>query len=323
MTERSATGSRGAGKHWSDIAESTCVWGIWCLYAVNRIGGRGLFRALLYPVAAYYWLANGTARRASLDFLRRAHAFGGQSGPAPGYRHSLRHLLSFAETMLDKMLAIGGRYPFREVRQEGWELIVAQKDSGRGAMIVTAHMGCLELCRTVSVRRPGLRVNVLVHTMHAERFNRILARLDPDANVRLLQVSDIGPDTALLLQQKVEEGEFIAIAGDRVPLGEGRTVTVPFLGAPARLPVGPYALASLLKCPLYALSCTRNGRGHMMRFTALARTVELPRADRIGALTRHARAYADWLSPQVAAAPYDWFNFYDFWAGADAGATAG
>lgn len=307
-------------RHWASIAETTCVWGIWCLYAVNRLFGRALFRALLYPVALYYWLANPLARRSSLDFLSRIHAYAGKAGPAPGKGQSLRHLMSFAETLLDKMLAISGRYRFGNVRREGEAALLRQIGSGRGGVIVTAHMGCLELCRVLASQREGLRLNVLVHTMHAERFNRILARLDPCSGLQLIQVSEITPATALQLQEKVNAGEFVAIAGDRVPLEGGRTVTVPFLGAPARLPIGPYALAALLDCPLFAMGCVREGAGHRLQITELASEVTLPRARRQAALTDYARRYADWLGALLIDSPYDWFNFYDFWADGDAAA---
>ena len=310
-----------ANRHWASIAETTCVWGIWCLYGIHRLFGRALFRVLLYPVVLYYWAANPLARHASQAFLRRVHVHAGRGGPVPGRRHSLRHLASFAETLLDKMLAISGRYGFGAVRREGADPLLRQIASGHGGVIVTAHMGCLELCRVLASQRAGLRLNVLVHTMHAERFNRILSRLDPNSGLQLIQVSEISPATALLLQEKVSAGEFVAIAGDRVPLEGGRTVTVPFLGAPARLPIGPYALAALMDCPLFAMGCVRGATGHVLHIAELAREVRLPRAQRQAALTAYAGRYADWLANLLVDAPYDWFNFYDFWADGDAAAA--
>jgi len=315
------SGARTTSPHWTAIAESTCVWGIWLMYAVNRVFGRLLFRIILYPVVFYYWATNTRARRASLDFLRRAHAYAGAFGRPPGLWQSLRHFASFAETLLDKMLAIGGRYHFGAVRCEGTELMHEQLASGSGGLIVTAHVGCLELCRALGARA-GLRVNILVHTLHAEQFNRILARLDPQTDVRLIQVSDISPATALLLREKLAAGEFLAIAGDRVPPDGGRTALLPFLGAPALFPLGPYALAALLECPLFAMGCVRDGNGHLMRFTELAREVKLPRAARAAALAGYAKAYAEWLAALAAGSPYDWFNFFDFWAGGDAESAA-
>lgn len=303
-------------RHWSQIRESTCVWGVWSLYWLYRVCGRVLFRAVLYPVVTYYWLTRPLARHASLDYLRRIQAGTGAVGPAdmtPGLRHSLRHLFSFADTLLDKLLAIGGGYRYGTVRREGTEVMLAQIARGQGGIIVTAHMGCLELCRVLANQRAGLRLTVLVHTAHAAQFNRILSRLDPRSGLQLFQVDDISPATALQLAGKVRAGEFVAIAGDRVPARGGRAVTVPFLGAPARFPVGPYVLAALLECPLFAMGCVRAGEGHLLRFTELVREVRLPRARRDAILTGHAAAYAQWLSQLLVESPYDWFNFYDFW----------
>lgn len=307
-------------RHWSRIGEATCVWGVWCLYAIHRLFGRLAFRAVLYPVVTYYWLAHGAARRASLDYLRRVHRATGAAGKAPGARQTLRHLYAFADTLLDKLLAIGGRYAFGNVTREGADVMLRQIESGRGGIIVTAHMGCLELCRVLARHRAGLRLTVLVHTAHAQRFNRILARIDPSATLQLYQVDEISPATAQELADKVRAGEFVAIAGDRAPAHGGRAVSVPFLGAPARFPVGPYVLAALLDCPLFAMGCIRHGDGHLLRFTELAREVRLPRANRAEALAGHAGSYADWLTQLLVLSPYDWFNFYDFWADPEAGA---
>lgn len=317
-----ARNATAAPRHWSRIGEATCVWGVWCLYAIHRVFGRAAFRAVLYPVVTYYWLAHGSARRASLGYLRRVHRVTGATGPAPGARHTLRHLYAFADTLLDKLLAIGGRYAFGNVTREGTEVMLRQIDSGQGGIIVTAHMGCLELCRVLARHRRGLRLTVLVHTAHAQRFNRILSRIDAGATLQLYQVDDISPATAQELAEKVRAGEFVAIAGDRAPAHGGRAVSVPFLGAPARFPVGPYVLAALLDCPLFAMGCIRHGNGHLLRFTELARTVRLPRAGRAEALAGYARTYADWLAALLVLSPYDWFNFYDFWLDPDASAGA-
>jgi predicted LPLAT superfamily acyltransferase len=157
------------------------------------------------------------------------------------------------------------------------------------------------------------RLNVLVHTAHAQAFNRILQRLGPRSQVRLIEVSEIDVSTALLLSEKLAVGEFVAIAGDRIPVRQSKTVQVDFLGAPAQFPVGPYILAGLLKCPLYMLSCLHAGRGYAIRFDLLAQQVVLPRGQREQALQRHAAQYALALTERLRESPYDWFNFFPFW----------
>lgn len=300
--------------HWARIGESTFVAGIWFFYGLHRLVGRRVLRALMWPVVLVHAVAHPAALRASRDYLRSMHAAHGvPAGGVPGLGASLRHLFSFAETILDKLLAFGGRYPWEQVRFEGLQLVEALRAGGQGALLVTAHMGCLELCQAAAARMPGLKLTVLVHTRHAERFNRVLQRLNPDNPARLLQVTDVNAATAVDLGQRLAAGELVAIAGDRVPVGGGRIAMAPFLGRPAPFPVGAYVLAALLQCPLLLLGCVRQGRGHVVHFELLAQRVELPRSTREALLAQHAARFAARVEALLVRAPYDWFNFFDFW----------
>ena len=302
--------------HWARIGESTFVAGIWLFYGIHAVVGRRILRVLLWPVVLVYAATQPRARHASLDYLGRMQQAHGAIGRQPAIRHWLLHLMSFAETLLDKLLAASGRYAWASVRLEGQEALDGLLAEGRGALLVTAHVGCLELCQALADRLPGVRLTVLVHTRHAERFNAILRRLNPAGRVELLQVTDVGAATAVELGRRVTAGEFVAIAGDRVPVAGGRVARVPFLGAPADFPIGAYVLASLLGCPLLMLGCVRTGAGHVVRFEMLEERLQLPRAGREAALQACAGRFAQRLEALLVRAPYDWFNFYDFWGAA-------
>jgi len=302
-------------RHWAAIGEETFAGGMWLLYALFRVGGRLPFRLFLYPVVLWYWAANRAAREASLEYLQRLQSTTDALGREPGWRDTLRHFLSFAETILDKMLAVGGRYRLDTIRFTGREPIEQMVRERQGGLMVTAHVGCLEMCQASADATPGLKLTVLVHTVHAERFNRMLDRLSPGRGISLMQVTEISPATAVLLAERVARGEFVAIAGDRVPVVAGRAsaVQVPFLGHDAPFPTGAYMLAALLKCPLFALGCVRQGDVHEVVFDKLADRVVLPRADRLGACAAYAAEFARGLERLLARAPYEWFNFFSFW----------
>lgn len=300
--------------HWAEMGESTFVLGTRLLVAVYRLFGRVPFRLVLYPVVFYYRLTGKVPRQSSMDYLARLQASHGSLGQAPTWRHGLRHFLSFADTLLDKILATSGRYRFDDVRLVGAEPVIAMLERGEGGVFVTGHVGCLEVCQGAIDHTQRMRLNVLVHTAHAEQFNRVLGRLHPDSLVTLIQVTEITPATAVMLAEKVERGEWVAIAGDRVPVGAGRTTTAPFLGETAHWPVGPYVLASLLRCPLYLMACVREGRGHAMHFHRLADRVELPRQRRDEVFAQLAAQFARQLELLLARSPYEWFNFFPFWA---------
>ena len=299
--------------HWAEIGETTSAAGVAFLCGVHRWLGRWPFRLCLYPVVLAHWLLYPTARHASLEYLRQLHAAApGLFVRRPGAWQSLRHFACFAETVLDKLLAAGRRYPAARVAVHREQVLDLVRE-GRGGLIITAHIGCLELCQALAESVPGFRITVLVHTAHAQRINRMMRRLDPGHRVELLQVTDMGPGTAALLAERVAEGQFVAIAGDRVPVGGGRSVRVPFLGRPAPFPIGAYVLASVLACPVFTMSCLHAGRGYRVQFQTFAERIVLPRGSRDAAIAAEATRLAGWLETQVKAAPYDWFNFFPFW----------
>ncbi|KAF0813784.1 hypothetical protein IGB42_01463 [Andreprevotia sp. IGB-42] len=301
--------------HWSRIGERGFASGMRILLGIYQLLGRWPFRIALYPVLAWYVASNRVARHASRDYLARLSAVSDGNSPAPTLLNVLRHFGAFAETMLDKLLAWRGDLADTEVDVEGREALAQLIAMGRGGVILTAHIGNFELCRKLGESRRGVRLNILVHTRHAERFNRLLREANPDAAVRLIQVSELGAATAVILSERVEAGEFVVIAADRVPISsKPDVVDVPFLGAPAPFPAGPYILAAVLKCPLFAVIPGRRGKRFHITVRQLAAQVILPRGDRRTAIQALASDFASLLETECRAAPLQWFNFYSFWS---------
>lgn len=294
-------------RHWAAINEASFVGGMRLLFWVCRVFGRWPFRVVLYPVLWWYVATQRRARRASSAYLQRA-------GAPHGFMGVVRHFGAFAEAILDKMLLWGGLFDFRNVSLHGAEPLMEMIKARRGALLVCAHLGNLDLCRALSLRTPGLKVTVLVHTRHAQAFNAMLARLDPRSQLDLMQVTEMTPAMAMQLSERIEAGEFVVIAGDRVPVSNApRVAWAPFMGQPAAFPVGPYVMASVLGCPLYTMFAVRQGARHVLNFEHLRERVLLPRANRDAALAELAGEYAARLERHARSAPLEWFNFYDFW----------
>jgi predicted LPLAT superfamily acyltransferase len=181
-------------------------------------------------------------------------------------------------------------------------------------LLIGAHLGNLEVLRAVAATRGLAAVNAVVYTDHAQRFNEILRSVNSDFNVNLIQVSELGPDTAILLKDKIDAGELLVIVGDRTPPAQnGRVSRVPFLGELASFPQGPYILAALLDCPVYLFFGLREGRRYRVYFELFAQRIELQRNTRAQQLDEYARQYAERLQAHCLRAPYQWFNFYNFW----------
>lgn len=299
--------------HWAGIQEKGGSFWLGLMLFCYRYGGRFLFRTVLVFVIAWYWLFARQARQASLNYLQQLHGWAGAASPfpqAPGSATSYRHFLAFGNSALDKIAGWMGDVPIGELVIHGREHLQALY--GKGALLVGSHFGNLELLRAAMSETPQA-VNVLVHTRHAESFNRFLTSVNPNAAVRLIQVTDIGMDGAIQLQDRIQAGEWLVIAADRTPVQSNRVQRTDFLGASAAFPEGPWRLAALLKCPVLLIFCYRvNGR-HEVHIQPFRESLQLPRGARQEALACAIQDYARALEARCLHAPEQWFNFYDFW----------
>lgn len=302
-------------KHWAALEETSVVWGIRTLVWIYRIFGRWAFRLILMPVVSFYFFTGSVARNASRDYLRRLNRYFPELGIGCGGWQSYRHFLSFGETLLDKIIAWMGYIDPNQVDFPNRPLLLELLKQQRGAMLVSGHIGNLEICQAIANLRGHIRLNILVHTRHAEKFNRLLGSATGSATINLIQVTELNPAIAIELQEKIERGEFLVMVGDRVPVQGGRTVSAPFLGAEADFPQGPYLLASLLRCPVFTFFCYAHQGRYRIDLQPFADAIRIPRAEpqRQEMLNMLARRYAEQLEAHCRAAPLQWFNFYPYW----------
>ena len=121
----------------------------------------------------------------------------------------------------------------------------------RGKLLLASHFGDVEACRALAQLQGSKTINALVFSDNAQRFKKIMEEMAPQAGLNLLPVNDIGPDTAILLKEKLDRGEWIAIVGDRIAVttqrgGEWRVCWSRFMGQTCALPTGPVSFLRLL-----------------------------------------------------------------------------
>lgn len=302
-------------RHWATVPEAGLSIGLWFMYASHAIFGRWWYRVLMLPASWYFILARPLARRASIEYQSRLGVLPAHASSWQTWNAAARHVRYFAEALLDKALAWTGGLKLADVTREVDSRFDDAVANNRGGVLVVAHFGNLELLRLLGERDKNLRLHILVHTRHAERFNRMLTRINPESAQRLLQVTEVDPATIAHLATRVELGDFVVIAADRVPVTSDRTLDVPFLGADAPLPIGPWVLAAALDCPVYWMACyQRPGDGHYtLVCEQLRESIVLPRATREAALRAVMSEYAQCLERACRRAPLAWFNFFPFW----------
>jgi len=260
--------------------------------------GRAFGRLFLPPIALYFVMFGPRARAASAAYLGRI--FGRPARLGEIYRH----FHTFAAAIHDRVLLLAGRTDVFNVAVEGAQPFDALLAEGRGCVLLGAHLGSFEALRSVGAARHGLRVRMVMATGNAARIQSVFGRIRPESADWIIAM---GTPTALLrAHESLGRGEVVGILADRVWRRE-RTTGLPFLGAPARFPLGAFRVAVALGAPIVlGLGLYRGGNRYDVHFERLDQPGDTA--------ARLLERYVARLDHYCRLAPYNWFNFYDFWS---------
>jgi predicted LPLAT superfamily acyltransferase len=267
--------------------------------------GRAPSRLLLYPITLYFLLTAGSQRRASREFLSLA-----LERPATLFDLA-RHFHSFASTILDRIFMLTDRYDCFDLKIFNHHLIAEQLASNSGCVLIGSHLGSFEALRITAVTKRELPVKILMYPEHNQKLMSLLTELKPAIAESIIPLGQ--PDTLIRAQDCVEQGSIIGLLGDRVA-DSGKTIACQFMGRTTTFSQGPMLLASLLKSPVFLFfGLYLGGNRYEIHIEHFADQITLERGDRERQIQEWTQRYAERLEHYARLAPYNWFNFYDYW----------
>jgi predicted LPLAT superfamily acyltransferase len=296
---------------WSRTGERSNLLAVRLMAWIAVTLGRRLTRLMLHPIALYFVLFSPAARRHSARYLRRA------LGRPARFADLYRHVHTFASTVLDRVYLVRGQMQLFDIGLHGAELLEAKIADGRGAVLLGAHIGSFEVLHATGKNQHGLRVAMVMYPDNARMIHSVLQGIAPDFRLGVIPIGRSG--STLAIRDWLDAGGLAGMLGDRFPPSEsGRvgTLSVPFLGAPAHFSVGPLRLAMLLRrSVIFMTGLYRGGNRYDVSFTPLADFSQVgpSPAERDAALHAAMHAYVARLEALCREAPYNWFNFHDFW----------
>ncbi len=313
---------------WTEQRERGSLWVLRVMRWIAVSAGRPAARVVLHPIALYFLVANGKARRASRDYLTRA-----LKRPAK-LRDVYRHIHHFAASILDRVYFLQDRLREFDLRSTGLDVLDAAMAQGDGVMLVGAHLGSFEALRAIGQER-GVKVAMLMFEENARLITRTLAAIAPQAQLHTIALGRAG--AMLSLRRWLDGGGIAGLLADRTLPGQAErsrsgagsqshanTRQLPFLGQPARFSDGPFRLASLLRRQVvFMAGLYLGGKRYELRFVALADFREPVAAGASEARILAAmQRYVMLIEALCIESPYNWFNFFDFWAPDAAAADA-
>ncbi|MBK7647361.1 MAG: acyl-CoA synthetase [Betaproteobacteria bacterium] len=267
--------------------------------------GRTIGRVVLYGIAAYFVLFSPRARRFSRDYLHLALNRWAE------WSDGFRHVFSFASTIHDRIYLLNDRFDLFDIDIIGAEAVEESARNHPGAFLLGAHLGSFEVLRAVGRGKGGLKVAMLMYEENARKINATLEAINPAASQDIIPLGHM--NSMLQARDKLDAGYVVGMLADR-SLTDDATVDCEFLGKPAPFPLGPFRMAAMLRRPVFFMTgLYLGGNRYQLHFEPLADFSQTTREERDTAIHAAMQHYADRLTHFCHLAPYNWFNFFNFW----------
>lgn len=268
--------------------------------------GRRVARLFLYPICLYFLLFAGEARAASKKYLRKV------LGREPRISDGLRHIHTFASTILDRVFLLNGCFDKFDVHAHLDDAAQAMIANKQGCILLGAHLGSFEITRAYAHMIQGPPASVVMYEENARKLNAVLKAINPDLARQVIGLGKI--DSMLKVEQALQRGEFIGFLADRGLEHGGGSITCDFMGEPVKFPVGPLRMAYMLKSPVFLMAgLYRGGNRYDLYFEQLVDMSAQEGVPRDEVLRQAMQRYVAGVERHCRNAPYNWFNFYDFW----------
>lgn len=213
----------------------------------------------------------------------------------------------FAQVVVDRFATYAGKQ--FQVRVEGMEHMDRLTAQPESFLTMSSHIGHYELAG-YTLRATTKRMNVLMFDGEKPFVMEKRRRILQANNIGMIPVSQ---DMSHLFEinRVLSQGEVLSMASDRMN-GSPKSISVQILGAEARLPQGPFSMATMKSLPVLAVDVMKTASLEYTAYiTPLDYDRQAPRAEQIRQLSQ---AYVDNLERRVRQYPTQWFNYFEFWA---------
>ncbi len=262
-----------------------------------------IFYAIMAFVVVFYMLINRKNYLAIKDFFRRRFGY----GPFRTLRAVYASHFRFGQVVLDRFAFYAGRKFRIEIEHNEYyrELVSAPN----GFIMLSSHIGNYELAG-YSLHAEEKRVYTFVFAGEKEIVMKNRARFFGANNIEMVAVKrDLSH--LFIANNALMEGNIVSMPGDRI-FGSQKSVEYNFLGAPAKFPLGPFALAVQRNVPILSIFVMKEGT---RRYRILIDRIgpQDSEASKQMRMEQCAQEFAAQLERTVRRYPTQWFNYYDFW----------
>ncbi len=314
--------SKNIDSDWNEKQELGSPLGIKIVFGLYRLLGRKICLFFVRVICLYYFLTQRKVCKNLNEYLHNLKNSGHYKKKI-SYWDSYHIIYNFAVSILDRGLSwMLPQEVQMNTTSKTKEILKNIIKDNKGAIFIGAHMGVLDISRSrgFSVNIPP--INVFYYGVKNDRFVQFVKENTPKGSFNYIETKDFDMNSVFELQEKMDKGEWLFCAGDRILSHDKKSVIkVPFLGKEAYFPTGPFLMSKLFDCPIYTIINIRPAKPSLdnpqqdyeIHVEPLIKKVDFSRMNREEKLREYAQQYSLWLEEKCTQNPHYWFNFHSFW----------
>ena len=275
----------------------------WFLY---KIFGEKILYLIAFFVSFFTFLFAPSIRHYSKKYFIIAQAY---TGIKPTLLNQFKHIRSYADSLVDKMLVLSGNFDVSNIifeNQQKKEEFFADLNSKKGVFVICNHIGNIEVLQSFFLNanpRPNFNIDIFISNKQSQIFNKFLKSIKREFPFKFFSVENIDLNTGIELKEDLDRGDIVFIAGDRLAqANDKKYLTAELFSRRINLPVGTFKLAKLMEVPTYFVSALKQNGKYCVYLEKQKNIKEKE-------LTV---SYTNFLERVIKINPFQFFHFYDF-----------
>ena len=275
----------------------------WYLY---KIFGENILYLIAFLVSLCTFIFSKKIREYSEKYLT---VIKDVCGIEPNLINQFKHIHSYAVSLVDKMLVYCGDFNIKYVEFEDKNAekqhfdVIAQK---KGMILLCNHVGNVEVLQTFfrnSAIPSNFSINIFVSKKQSKIFNSFIEKIKTDIPVNLFLTENIGLNTGIELEEIINDGGVIFIAGDRLSeTNASQCIETELFSHKILLPKGAFAISKVLNVPIYFVSAIKTDKIYKVYVEPHTYIDEKTIVN----------DYIKFMERMIRLAPFQFYHFYDF-----------
>lgn len=262
---------------------------------------------VIYAIMSFWLLWYVIVRPSATKAVYRFHRIRRNRSVPQACVDTYLSYFNFGQAIMDRFAVYSG-YRFN-VEVPDMDAFATLKDGDDGFYVLFTHLGNSEMAG-YCLATPNKRMNILMYMGDTQTVMQNRTDSMAKNNLRIIPMVEENMSHIFTINEALDNGEIVAMAVDRMV--QSKSTNCMFMGSKAPFPIGPFRICNAIKKPILMVFVFKtNWNSYQVQVCPIENKFAGTKNEQVQSLVQ---ACASTIEQMALQYPYQWFNFYDFWA---------